>query len=142
MTIVLPRRKGGVMSTISLSPPTALAVGRARGARTSGPLLLAPSGSGRIGRHRLRILWWEAVRSAGIDRVITPHSLRHSFVTLSLDAGVSVRDLMASTGHTDPSMIGYYDRPRASIERNATHRLTTWLLDPDRTTDTTSHDAR
>lgn len=42
--------------------------------------------------------------------------------------GVSQRDLMASTGHTDPSMIGYYDRARASIERNCTHTVTAWIL--------------
>lgn len=50
-----------------------------------------------------------------------------TFVTLSRDAGAHDRDIMASTGHRDPSMIVYYDQARAAIERNATHLLTAYL---------------
>lgn len=132
-TIHLPHRKGGGIATISLSEPTVDAVAAARAGRTAGPLLVAPTGtSRRITRDALRAGLRQVLTDAGIERRITPHSLRHTFVTIALDAEVSTRDLMASTGHEDPSMLAYYDRARASIERNATHQVTAWILDPRR----------
>ena len=53
--------------------------------------------------------------------------LRATFVTLSLDAGVPIRDVMASMGVSDMSMVQYYDRAHASIRRNASHRLADYL---------------
>lgn len=126
-TIHLPKRKGGTPGDVALSAPTWAAVQRAMGDRIDGPLLLGLR-RGRIDHHALRRGFRAVLDRAGIERRITPHGLRHSFVTLALDAGVSERDIMASTGHTDPSMIGYYDRARASIERNCTHAVTAWVL--------------
>jgi hypothetical protein len=48
-------------------------------------------------------------------------------LALSREAGAHDRDIMASTGYRDPSMIVYYDQARAAIERNATHLLTAYL---------------
>lgn len=126
-TVHLPERKNGASQTVSLSERTARAVLAARGERDSGPLLLGPR---RVGRMRRQIAASRVRRIAtqvGITRRITPHSFRHAFVTLSRDAGAHDRDIMASTGHRDPSMIVYYDQARAAIERNATHLLTAYL---------------
>src|SRR5664279_4835313 len=43
-------------------------------------------------------------RAAGLDCAerLSPHSLRHAFVTLALDAGVSLRDVQDAAGHADP----------------------------------------
>jgi len=43
-------------------------------------------------------------RVAGLDCAnrLGPHSLRHAFVTLDLDAGVSLRDVQDAAGHVDP----------------------------------------
>ena len=65
--------------------------------------------------------------TAGVQRRISPHSFRHAFVTLSLDCGVSERDIANSTGHSDLRMLAYYDRNRESLARNATHALTAYV---------------
>src|SRR5664280_1801597 len=43
-------------------------------------------------------------RAAGLDCAerLSPHSLRHAFVTLALDGGVSLRDVQDAAGHADP----------------------------------------
>lgn len=129
-TLHLPRRKGGVISDLALPEPVIRAVTRAVDGRTTGWLLRTRypvTPDGRLQRDMARREFREVLVSAGITRRITPHSLRHSFVTLALDAGVTMRDLMATTGHQDASMIGYYDRARASVERSATYAVVDWL---------------
>jgi integrase/recombinase XerD len=59
-------------------------------------------------------------RAAGIEKSITPHSLRHTYVTLALDAGADLRDVQASAGHRDPKTTMGYDRARQSLDRNPT----------------------
>lgn len=70
---------------------------------------------------------WQAEGWLPLKKRISPHSFRHAFVTLSLDCGVSERDIQNSTGHADPRMISYYDRNRESLARNATHALTAYV---------------
>jgi len=41
----------------------------------------------------------QRAREAGIKRVIRPHALRHSFVSLALDAGVPAHRVMVAAGH-------------------------------------------
>lgn len=56
-----------------------------------------------------------------------PHDLRHAFVTLSLDAGVPLRDVQDSAGHASPITTRRYDRDRGRIDRHATYRLQAYL---------------
>ncbi len=42
---------------------------------------------------RLETMVKRLARRAGITKRISPHSLRHSFITAALDAGVPLRDL-------------------------------------------------
>jgi integrase/recombinase XerD len=58
-------------------------------------------------------------RAAGVRKTVSPHSLRHSFVTLALDAGVPLRDVQDSAGHADPKTARRYDRGRHSLDRFA-----------------------
>jgi len=51
---------------------------------------------------------------------ITPHSLRHTLVTMALDSGQGERDIAISTGNSDTRMVAYYDRGRDNISRNST----------------------
>ncbi|HRE03823.1 MAG TPA: tyrosine-type recombinase/integrase, partial [Ilumatobacteraceae bacterium] len=91
-----------------------------------GPLLRDEWGR-RLTRDRAQQIIDTVARSCAITTRYTPHAFRHAWTTLALDAGCSVRDIMAGGGWADASMIHYYDRSRSGVERNATHQLTDWL---------------
>ena len=66
-------------------------------------------------------------RRAGVTKRISPHSLRHSFITAALDAGVPLRDVQEAASHSDPSTTIRYDRGRGSLDRHATYIVATFL---------------
>lgn len=66
-------------------------------------------------------------RRAGINKRISPHSLRHSFITAALDAGVSVRDVQDAASHSDPRTTMRYDRARHSLDRHATYVVAAFI---------------
>jgi integrase len=119
-------RKGGKSQVIPLAPRTSWQVEQTCGDRTAGPMFLSLYG-GRIDRRAIGRIVARACRKAGIQKRITPHSLRHTFVTMALDAGMAERDIAASTGHADTRMVSYYDRGRDSISRNVTHSVAAWV---------------
>jgi integrase/recombinase XerD len=70
-------------------------------------------------------------RSAGLPEDLVahlgPHALRHSFATLYLDAGGSLRDLQDAMGHADPRTTRRYDRARYSLDRSPGYVLASYL---------------
>jgi integrase/recombinase XerD len=60
-----------------------------------------------------------------------PHALRHSFATLYLDAGGSLRDLQTAMGHTDVRATRRYDRTRQA-GRPPGYVVAAYLADPAR----------
>lgn len=126
---IFVRRKGDKTQTIPLSPRTSWAIEQLVDGRTGGPLFESMRTPGkRLSRGDVQRLVKRYAEWAGIrGKSISPHSFRHSFVTLSLDAGVSARDVQNSAGHADARMTSYYDRNRESLARNATHQLTAFV---------------
>ena len=86
-----------------LAPRTAEAVEGYIGERGSGPLFITSSGARW---HRSEV--WRTLRRLAKVAVpekaetLHPHDLRHAFVTLSLAAGASLRDVQDAAGHADP----------------------------------------
>jgi integrase len=52
---------------------------------------------------------------------VSPHTLRHAFITAAFDAGVPLRDVQEAASHADPRTTMRYDRARVSLDRHATY---------------------
>lgn len=94
----------------------------------SGPMFITPRG---VRPSRGIIYDW--VRRVSLRafplrrRPVHPHELRATFITLGLDAGVTLRDVQDAAGHANPLTTRRYDRGRHSLDRHATYTLATYL---------------
>ncbi|MCB1075828.1 MAG: site-specific tyrosine recombinase XerD [Simkania sp.] len=71
------------------------------------PLFLTKKGK-RIGRTQVWVRLKHYGKSAQIDKVISPHTLRHSFATHLLDHGADLRVIQELLGHADISTTDRY----------------------------------
>lgn len=127
--VLTVRRKGGKSAKIAVPAPAVVALNVYLG--TAGTELVHGQGPGigrpifttSTGRPWHRSEAFRTVRrlahKAGIAGEISPHSLRHAFATIALDAGVSLHDLQDSMGHADPRTTRRYDRARNNLEKSA-----------------------
>lgn len=113
-------RKGGAEAEVPLAPPTVRAVLLATSEREGGPLLLDRNGN-RMTRHSAARAVRLAARRAGITKRIGPHALRHTWLSLGLDAGVPLRDMQRDAGHAHPSTTIRYDRRNHNLDRHSTY---------------------
>jgi integrase/recombinase XerD len=123
-------RKGSRRARVTLPPPVVAALDAYLDGRTDGPLFATSTG-----RRLDEAYIWRLVRRLAKDAGITsahricPHSLRHSFVTLSLDSGASLRDVQDAAGHADPRTTRRYDRARHSLDRHPSYGLANFLAE-------------
>jgi site-specific recombinase XerD len=93
-----------------------------------GPLLATATG-GRLRQSHL----WELVRriakAAGLEcwAALSAHSLRHTAITLALDAGAPLRDVQDFARHKDPRTTRRYDHTRANLDRSPAYTLASYL---------------
>ena len=124
-------RKGGKRATVPLAARTSRVLDLYIGERMSGPIFLGAKG-GRMDRYAADRTVKRLARRAGITKRISPHSLRHSFITAALDAGVPLRDVQEAASHADPRTTMRYDRGRGSLDRHATYIVATFLAGASR----------
>ena len=120
------RRKGGRVQRLALAPRTAAAIDGLLGGRTDGPVFATSSGQ-RMDRFAAAKMVARLGRQAGIAPRISPHALRHTFVTLSLDAGVALHVVQDGCGHSSPTTTRRYDSNRDALDKAATHTLASYL---------------
>lgn len=66
-------------------------------------------------------------KQAGIERTVTPHWLRHAYVSNALDAGIPIEDVSLGARHADTRMTQRYDRRKRSFDKHANYTLSTFL---------------
>jgi site-specific recombinase XerD len=139
-------RKGGRQQALALPPPAAERLDAYLAGRSD--MAHLPATAGHAGHRARRPLFatstgarlfapdiWALIRRLGeaaglpADLVshLGPHSLRHSFATLYLDAGGNLRDLQDALGHADPRTTRRYDRARHSLDRSPGYALAAFL---------------
>lgn len=132
-------RKGGRKARLPLAPATwdaleayladrATTAGLGHWSQLAGPLLATSTGARMRPNHLWRLVR-RIARAAGIEawRQLSAHSLRHTAITLALDAGASVRDVQDYAGHRDPRTTRRYDHSRHSLDRSPAYTLAAYL---------------
>jgi len=119
--------KGGKPATLPLPVPALRALDAAAGDRTTGFLLQRRTSAQPMNRKAAAMAVARLCKEAGIEKHISPHSLRHSFVTACLDAGVPLRDAQIAARHADPRTTSRYDRARHNLDRHANHVVAAFL---------------
>lgn len=129
------KRKGGKAGIIPLAPELAAAIDAIVGERVHGPLIPCISRHGAIALPVRRLTYNGAYRRVkaladwcGINPAISPHSLRHSFITLSLSNGVPLHVVQGAAGHSSPATTQGYNRDRYNLDSNPTFGLAEGLL--------------
>ena len=108
-------RKGGKVVTIPLAPRTAQAIDLAIGERTGGPVFQAADGR-RLDRHGAGRVVRKVARRAGIGKAVTPHTLRHAFITAAQVSGVAAAASFGGSGERAPPAVQH-----AALEQARSH---------------------
>jgi integrase/recombinase XerD len=140
------RRKGGKIQTLALPAPAAARIDAYLASRddvtklpaipggAAAPqrrVLFATGTGARMYRAEVRALLRRLGRAADLPDELTgslsPHSMRHAFATLNLDAGASLRDLQDALGHASPRTTRRYDRSRGNLDRSPGYLLAGYI---------------
>jgi integrase/recombinase XerD len=126
--VLTVRGKGGTVTRMPLPPYVAEALDRVKMERPAGgPLLAAPRG-GPFDRWVVTALVRRVARAAGITRHVSPHDLRHAFVTHALASGSPLHRVQDAARHADPRTTRRYDRAREALDGHATYGVAAYLL--------------
>lgn len=118
-TVATIIRKGGKKRVVPFAPTTKTSIAAYIGDRATGPIFED------LDRHNAYTLVLRLARRAGLR--VTPHGLRHTWVTLAREAGVPLEDVQDAAGHADPRTTRRYDRARHSLDRHPTYALAAFI---------------
>ena len=124
-------RKGGRAGRVALAPPVVRTLDAYLAGRPDGPLFLARNGVGRYPYRSAHEQLARLCRTAGLPAGVTPHSLRHSYATESLQLGAALQDVQDALGHADPRTTRRYDRNRGRLDRSPNYLLARALTGHD-----------
>jgi len=114
---LLVEGKGGKEEPVKMQPRTYAAIFEYCGQHDSDTAFL-----NQYGRPMSNQVVWRIVDKyvdkAGIKKRITPHSLRHTFVTLAIDGGAHLHQVQTATRHADPKTTMRYYRNRDNMGDN------------------------
>ena len=124
--VLVARGKGGKERIVPVGAPAAKAVkawlgpsrDRMLKGRRARDLFVTPRGK-RMTRHGFAKLLGRYARAAGIERLVSPHKLRHSFATHLLEGGADLRAVQAMLGHSDVATTQIYTH----VDRTHAQRL-------------------
>lgn len=111
---VLLRGKGGKERLVPVGRPAIDAIvayqvrGRPALAKGRGHALFLNVRGGRLSRQSAWQILVDAGERAGIDKAVSPHTLRHSFATHLLDGGADVRVVQELLGHASVTTTQVY----------------------------------
>lgn len=99
--------KGGRPAVIPIPAQPLRALERAADGRAEGYVLIRPdwkraTAGQPFSRRTAALAITRLCHEAGIDKPLTPHGLRHSYVTAGLDMGISLRHMQIAARHADP----------------------------------------
>lgn len=124
--------KGGRRKRFAIPPAALAAVQRyltERGDPRTGPIFVS-----RNGRRLVQSYAWKLVNrvasAAGIPFGISPHSFRHSAITIALGDGRPLHVVQDFAGHADPRTTRRYDRARESLDRSPAYELAASVVPP------------
>ncbi|MET9198952.1 site-specific tyrosine recombinase XerD [Gordonia sp. NPDC003585] len=111
---VLLRGKGGKERVVPVGGPAAEAIdaylvrGRPALVSRSEPAVFLNARGGRLSRQSAWQVLVTAAERAGLDKAVSPHTLRHSFATHLLDGGADVRVVQELLGHASVTTTQVY----------------------------------
>ena len=128
-------RKGSKVGVVPLAPEVDEAINVVLQGRQNGPIIPRLTRRGAIAtppapitreaaHKRLRKL----AEGADVNPAISPHSLRHSFITLALADGSPLHVVQLAAGHSSPTTTMHYSRDSLSLNSNPSLSLAGGLL--------------
>jgi integrase/recombinase XerD len=80
-------------------------------------------------RSSLQIVFKHALRESGIHKKASVHTLRHSYATHLLEAGVNLRLIQIWLGHSTPTTTSVYTHLTAKAQAMATQTINELMKD-------------